>query len=1012
MATSLEDLLAEEGFKRRKEKIKARTSSASERSSIPLYLQEGKHETKRPERARSHIPRYDSKGDFSTSSSSSFIGRKPRDNLCTLVSEKRNSLNYERRGPQDSWDAKRFSLASHKDLRGSEIVEVGTNRPSNEAYSRNGDEKGERHRNDKNNSFKHSYPHLEHRISSDNRSNTTSKKTNFGESRSMRQDKLEDAFAVPALDEVAVKAVISILSGYAKRFVEDEDLRTSLYHNSFSSLILSGTDEGQNKVIGNLEQAIEIVERAAENHTNLKDLKKASLQLSVITGLNSDDLTSGIPNAKLSACAHLYLSIIYVLQKKDGIAAKHLLQVFCNSPFQARTILLPDLWDHVFLPHLVHLKLWHDKETHSATDSPVLTNSKLLQKVYNESLDSGTYQFAMYYKDWIMDGAEAPSVPLIGFPSLPVQLNRKGRTSSHASPQSMVSKQLYDEVFRHSLKGGTDVVVFEEENLESVAAARSSDSPSPEDKQLISYTRDSVTQSNTINQQSPSETEVEPSPVQEMKEEKAFVCSIPEDFICPLSGLLFKDPVTLETGETFEREAITDWFDKGFITCPMTRKPLQYKAVPPTNLILKRVIDKWKTHHIDRLLAQLSEVGSNEHAQGSHDNMIICVLGQLLPVFSEHERVTHGRRVISSGGLQFLVARFPFASTQEKTFILSLLCSCIEADGGCRNDIATSINSSNLLQLLHNQQLKLTTVTVLLLIELICFNRRSRSKCFIESLLDEEIINAMDHLSTYLQTCPLEHTPLVAVLILNLDLLSERHTCSKIYRQGAIDALAVALRGSISDEKVENKCCRALLILGGFFSSSGKLMTEDWILKLAGFLNGPDADADDESNEDISADGTLTMADSVVKEDEEEESAREKWLVRLSASLVEDGNVTFLDGVCECLSLGKSDLVRVCLTTVAWLSFSLASLDDKGFQICALSALVSPLKQRLQFGELVEHKILASLSLYNLSTIPECRRILVMKIGEEVGSCLDKLGMVTWTAKELHNIIISHQNIS
>ncbi|KAL8534276.1 hypothetical protein ACS0TY_010326 [Phlomoides rotata] len=24
-----------------------------------------------------------------------------------------------------------------------------------------------------------------------------------------------------------------------------------------------------------------------------------------------------------------------------------------------------------------------------------------------------TYQFAMYYKDWIMDGAEAPSVPLL-----------------------------------------------------------------------------------------------------------------------------------------------------------------------------------------------------------------------------------------------------------------------------------------------------------------------------------------------------------------------------------------------------------------------------------------------------------------------------------------------------------------------------------------------------------------------------------------------------------------------
>lgn len=82
---------------------------------------------------------------------------------------------------------------------------------------------------------------------------------------------------------------------------------------------------------------------------------------------------------------------------------------------------------------------------------------------------------------------------------------------------------------------------------------------------------------------------------------------------------------------------------------------------------------------------------------------------------------------------------------------------------------------------------------------------------------------------------------------------SKRHN-NKIHRQEAIDTLSDALNESISDEKVEKNCCRALLILGGIFSSSGKLMTEDWILKLAGFLSGPDAD--DESN-DISADGIV-----------------------------------------------------------------------------------------------------------------------------------------------------------
>ncbi|KAI3449899.1 hypothetical protein Pfo_006564 [Paulownia fortunei] len=1163
MAMSLEDLLAEEGFTRRKAKIKPRTSFASEGRSMPLYMQRDKHESgsllavKRTERTRSDIPRYKSRGEFSTSSS--FTVRKPRDNLSRRgkldwESEKRTSVKYENRGHRDSWDAKRFSIGSSEDLRGSEItevvqsdeiVEVGMNRSykdvnsdkvhgheGNEGKHSTRNEERERHKNNividnkknRHNSFKHPPPpeqrsskdtnrrSMKQPQSSDNRSEIDK---NFDESRSIRQTKLEQALATPALDEVAVKAIISILSGYVKRFVKDEEFRTSLHHNSFASLNFIGLSEGLNtesKVIENLEQAIEIVERAAEESATLKELKKASLQLSVITGLNSIDLkdgfTSGIPNFKLSACAHLYLSVICMLQKKDGIAAKHLLQVFCDSAFQARTSLLPVLWDHIFLPHLLHLKLWYDKETHSLADSPILTNLKLLEKVYNESLDSGTYRFAMYYKDWITEGVEAPSFPLIKIPSFSSQLMPRGglhghtsSPASHVSPQPMVSKRLYDEVFRHSHKSGVELEVYEEENFD--ISARSSNSPAPEDKQLILYSHDSVTctnhnlepdseslidnlpvaeeaqrlhpesssgvanldenygacQSHQGNSHTPymlqalppakenkfllerpenplfelkqieesvhhaalrflpnpedaahlvvMETELEP-PVQELQENykdfrgKPSLCSIPKDFLCPLTGLFFEDPVTLETGQTFERKAITDWFGRGCITCPVTRKTLQCQAVPPTNLILKRVIDKWKTDHFEHLLALLSQVaaGCNENVE-VNDNMTIFILGQLLTVFSQDERIMNARQIISSGGLQFLLRRFHCANTQEKTFILPMLSCCIEADAGCRNDIARNINQSNLLELLHSEQLKSRTNAVLLLTELICLNRRTRAKCFLEGLQDEEIINAMDHLLLYLQTCPLEQTPIVAVLLLNLDLLSGTHT-SNIYRQEAVDAFTIALERSLSDEKVQKKCSRALLVLGGFFSSSGKLMTEDWILKLAGFLNGPDWDVADNEANDIAVDATVTKVDSLT-EDGDEENAREKWLLSLSASLLGDGK-SFLDTLSKCLSLGNSDLVRVCLTTVAWLSSSVASLPDTKFQLCAFSALISPLKQCLQYGELVEQKILASLSLLCFSTIPECR-VLLMNIGKEIGSSLENLAEVTWTAKELYTII-------
>ncbi|XP_073050222.1 putative E3 ubiquitin-protein ligase LIN [Primulina eburnea] len=180
-------------------------------------------------------------------------------------------------------------------------------------------------------------------------------------------------------------------------------------------------------------------------------------------------------------------------------------------------------------------------------------------------------------------------------------------------------------------------------------------------------------------------------------------------------------------------------------------------------------------------------------------------------------------------------------------------------------------------------------------------------------------------------------------------------------------------------------------------------MTEDRILKLAGFHNGPDWDIADDESYDISFDGRV---DSQI-EDSEEEKAREKWLVNLSASLLEDENKPFLDTVSKCLNLGNSDLVRVCLVTkltMAWLSSSLGSLADTKFQLYAFSALISPLKKCMEHGELVEHKILASLCLLNFSKFPECR-ILLMKIAEQIYSCVENLEEITWTAEELCNII-------
>ncbi|CAO2209349.1 unnamed protein product [Urochloa humidicola] len=70
----------------------------------------------------------------------------------------------------------------------------------------------------------------------------------------------------------------------------------------------------------------------------------------------------------------------------------------------------------------------------------------------------------------------------------------------------------------------------------------------------------------------------------------------PKDFVCPITSQLFEDPVTLETGQTYERRAIQEWLDRGNATCPITRQRLRGGGaqLPSTNYVLKRLIAAWR----------------------------------------------------------------------------------------------------------------------------------------------------------------------------------------------------------------------------------------------------------------------------------------------------------------------------------------------------------------------------------------------------------------------------------
>ncbi|CAK8573118.1 unnamed protein product [Lathyrus sativus] len=67
---------------------------------------------------------------------------------------------------------------------------------------------------------------------------------------------------------------------------------------------------------------------------------------------------------------------------------------------------------------------------------------------------------------------------------------------------------------------------------------------------------------------------------------------IPDDFRCPISLELMKDPVIVSTGQTYERSCIQKWLDAGHRTCPKTQQTLLHTALTP-NYVLKSLIGLW-----------------------------------------------------------------------------------------------------------------------------------------------------------------------------------------------------------------------------------------------------------------------------------------------------------------------------------------------------------------------------------------------------------------------------------
>ncbi|KAJ7957990.1 RING-type E3 ubiquitin transferase [Quillaja saponaria] len=198
--------------------------------------------------------------------------------------------------------------------------------------------------------------------------------------------------------------------------------------------------------------------------------------------------------------------------------------------------------------------------------------------------------------------------------------------------------------------------------------------------------------------------------------ERLHIEPIYDAFACPLTKQVMRDPVTLENGQTFEREAIEKWFKEckesgRKLVCPLTLRELRSTELNPS-IALRNTIEEW----IARNEAAQLDMARRSLNLGSQENEILQALMYVQYICQRSRSNRHIAR--NAGLIPMIIDMLKSSSRKVRCRALETLRIVVEEDADNKEILGEGDTVRTIVKFLSHELSKEREEAVSLLYEL------------------------------------------------------------------------------------------------------------------------------------------------------------------------------------------------------------------------------------------------------------------------------------------------------